>query len=210
MLIYYGRVSLEEGYNIMGEPKGSRLVKGKSVSLASGAKLFQHLIATGQPMKCWSCGIEASCFIANKGQNDKCGPPVLDLYAETNGSPVLMTRDHIIPKSYGGINDNANLRVGCGPCNHGRGNELDAADIAFMRAHPELIGPKPKLVLSADAHTFVAKSPTGPKPKQKINSPEEATANKKAKAKAKRQRQKAKRKEKAAQPYITMMALALA
>ncbi len=208
MLIYYARVSLEEGYNIMGEPKGSRLVKGKSVSLASGAKLFQHLIATGEPMKCWNCGIEASCFIANKGRNDKMGPPVLDLYAETNGGPVLMTRDHIIPKSYGGVNDNANLRVGCGPCNHGRGNELDAADVEFMRAHPELIGPKPKYTL-AEGELTAAKTPSGPKAKQKINSPEEAAANKKAKAKAKRQRQKAKRKAKI-QPLSSMMALALA
>ena len=209
MLIYYTRISLEEGYNIMGEPKGSRLIRGKNVSLASGAKLFQQMIATGVPLKCWNCGIEASCFISNKGHNDKLGPPVLDLFAETLDGPVLMTRDHIIPKSYGGVNDNENLRIGCGPCNHGRGNELEADDIEFMRAHPELIRADAKYKLE-DNVTFVAKTIGGPKPKQKINNPEEAAANKKAKAKAKRQRQKAKRRAKDEQPYITMIALALA
>lgn len=192
----------------MGEPKDSHLIKGKQVNLASGAKLFQHLIATGQPMKCWNCCVEASCFIASKDRNDKCARPVLNLFAETRDGPVLMTRDHIIPKSYGGVNDIANLRIGCGPCNHTRGNELEADDIEFMRSHPELIRDDGKFKLEDDV-TFVAKTPSGPKAKEKINQ-EEAAANRKIKAKIKRQRQKAKRKAKAEQPYISMMALALA
>lgn len=208
MLIYYSRISLEEGYKVMAEPKGSRLVSGKSVSLASGVKLFQHSIETGQPMKCWSCGVEASCFIVNKGHNDKVGPAVLDLFAEAKDGPILMTRDHIIPKSYGGVNEVFNLRIGCGPCNHTRGNELEADDIEFMRSHPELIRSDGKYKLE-DSVTFVAKTPSGPVAKEKINQ-EEAAAHRKAKAKAKRQRRKARRKAKAEQPYITMITLALA
>ena len=208
MLIYYSRVDLDQGFKVMEEPKGSRLVCGKSVSLPSGAKLFQHMRSSGTPMKCWSCGVEASCFIVNKGSNDRVGPAVLDFFAETRDGPVLMTRDHIIPKSYGGVNEVANLRIGCGPCNHTRGNELEADDIEFMRTHPELIRSDAKYKLEDDV-TFVAKTSSGPIAKEKINQ-DVAAANKKAKAKAKRQRQKAKRKVKAEQPYITMMALALA
>lgn len=206
MLVYHATVSLEEGYNIMAEPKGSRLVKGKSVSLPSGAKLFGHLHSTGQPLKCWHCGIEANCFIANKGQNDRMGPPVLDMFAMTREGPILMTRDHIIPKSYGGVNDVENLRMGCGPCNHGRGNELDEADIKFLRAHPELIGPKPKFVLEEDA-TFVPKS-GGPK-----EYTEEEKAERKAKLKAKRRKihdKKAKKKADKFPKLTSMTVLALA
>jgi hypothetical protein len=78
-----------------------------------------------------------------------------------------------------------------------------------MRAHPELISEKHrKFTLDPNA-TFIKQTPNESKVKMKINSPEEAAANKRAKAKAKRQRQKAKRKVKH-HPLITMMALALA
>lgn len=189
MLVYHATIDLDTGFEVLREPKGSRLVRGKSISLPSGAKLFEHLHGHGIAMTCWSCGIEANCFIVNKGQNDRMGPPVLDLFAMRVDGPVLMTRDHIIPKSYGGVNDVENLRIGCGPCNHGRGNELEADDIEFMRSHPELIGPNPKYKL-ADNVTFVSKS--GP---AKLTPEEQAerTIKRKAKLKAAKKR-KVKRK----------------
>jgi hypothetical protein len=210
MLIFYKEVSLDEGFEIIAKEKPQRLVNGRAVSAPSGKLLFEAIRAAGESLHCWSCGLVGNCFVLNKGSNDQVSKPVLDLYSSDGVTYTLMTRDHIIPKSYGGSNEVANLRVGCGPCNHGRGNELDAADIMFMRTHPELIVSKPKLKLADDEHMFVAKSPSGPKIKQKINSPEEAAANKRAKAKAKRLRQKANRKAKLEQPYITMLALALA
>lgn len=78
-------------------------------------------------------------------QNDIVSKPVLDLFAEANGKYVLMTRDHIIPRSLGGINDVKNLRVGCQPCNSARGNSMNEEDLKFMEEHPELIKTREKV-----------------------------------------------------------------
>jgi len=51
----------------------------------------------------------------------------------------MMTRDHIIPKSLGGIDSVQNLRPGCEVCNGGRGSKMNKADKKFMTDHPELI-----------------------------------------------------------------------
>lgn len=205
MLIYYTEVTIDEGFQILAEPKASRLVRGKRTSAPNGIKLYEALRSQNAPLKCWSCGIEATCFISNKGSNDKIGAPNLDLFAMTLGGPVLMTRDHIIPKSYGGVNDVENLRVGCSPCNNARGNELDATDLEFMRAHPELIGSQPKLTI-AEGVTSVPKSCCDPH-----------AASKEAKARARLEKNRAKRKRardrkrtSALPPLTTMLPLALA
>lgn len=206
MLIFHACVDLDTGFQILSEPKHARLVRGKSVSLPSGARLFEHLRATGSQIRCWSCGIEANCFIANKGRNDKMGPPVLDLFAMKIDGPVLMTRDHIIPKSYGGVNDVANLRVGCGPCNHSRGNELEAGDIEFMRAHPELVRHDGKFKLE-DNVTFVAKS-SGVK---EYTEAEQAERKEKLRVKRRKVHEKKAKKKADKLPKLTsMMVLALA
>ena len=205
MLIFHRQISLDEGFDVMAKPKGSRLVAGKNVSNPSGKLLFEALRAVGQPLKCWHCGVEANCFIVNKGKNDKLGPPVLDLYADTGTDVVLMTRDHIIPKSYGGVNDVPNLRVGCGPCNHDRGNALDAEDIAFMKAHPELMKATGEhLVLDASA-TEVEKRVGA-----KAVIAEVSESNNKLKKKAKKDRAKARKKANAFPKLTTMLVLALA
>lgn len=139
MLIYFREVPLDEGFSILELPKASRLVRGVSVSPPSGLRLYVALRAAGEALKCWSCGIEANCFVLNRGQRDFVGSPTLDLFARTRTRYVLMTRDHIIPKSWGGIDANENLRVGCSNCNGERGNMIDKDDQAFMDVHPELI-----------------------------------------------------------------------
>lgn len=141
MLIYYAQIGLEEGFEVMRKQKHERLVNGRQVSCPSGKILFEKLHNEYQPLRCWKCGIEANCFIVSKGRNDFIGPPVMELYVDTGTEVILMTRDHIIPKSLGGSNDVANLRVGCGPCNHGRGNKVNEEDREFREANPHLIVP---------------------------------------------------------------------
>ncbi len=79
-------------------------------------------------IKCIKCGISGS-FIAKecnlnlylKGINSFH----LNLYAITrNGDEVLMTKDHIIPKSKGGENSLSNYQVMCQKCNLRKGNKL--------------------------------------------------------------------------------------
>lgn len=139
MEIFYKEISIQEGFEVLNAPKDERLVGGRRCSLPGGKALFTELIANGKSLRCWKCGLEATSFILERGQNDHVRPPTLNLYAWRDHVPVLMTRDHIIPKAWGGVDAVENLRIACAPCNHERKHRLDPEDQEFMNSHPELI-----------------------------------------------------------------------
>lgn len=144
MQIYYAEVSLAEGFELSDKPKEERLVKGKQISICSGYQLFSSL--RHQPIKCWHCSCVADRWISTIGQNDIRNNPVLNLYGITkHGKLRLMTRDHIIPKSLGGVDDIQNLRPGCDVCNGERANHMSKADREFMLANPHLISEERRL-----------------------------------------------------------------
>lgn len=72
---------------------------------------------------CKSCGLKGSFFAIEQHDNDKS--PHLELYAvKDDGTEVIMTRDHIIPRSRGGPNIIENLQAMCEPCNVAKGNKI--------------------------------------------------------------------------------------
>lgn len=148
MQIYYKEISLDEGFRVAAQPKHSRIVAGKEVSLASGFELFKSL--EGSNISCWKCGCVADRWIIGRGQNDLRSKPVMNLFAVRAEPPtkkrpytvsklVMMTRDHVIPKSFGGVDSIENLRPGCEICNGLRGSNMNKRDKAFMLANPHLI-----------------------------------------------------------------------
>lgn len=149
MQIFYKELSLEDGFAVSDLPKLERIVAGREVSMASGIELFRAL--RGHRIRCWKCGCEADRWVVGKGQGDKIGRPVMNLFAykfvpSTKKRAgyhklVMMTRDHIIPKSLGGVDRIANLRPGCEDCNSQRGSKMTKGDKKFMERHPELIDP---------------------------------------------------------------------
>ena len=72
---------------------------------------------------CVRCGREGSHFYVERHPNETQGGKHLNLYAvDPDGTEVLMTVDHIVPKSLGGSNDLSNLQPMCMPCNQEKGN----------------------------------------------------------------------------------------
>lgn len=146
MLVFDGELTLAEGFHVADQPRHSRLVRGVEVSLAAGIALFQYLRHV--PIVCHLCGCVADRWISARQCKGR-SKPVLNLYGvkvtKTKYGEieriVMMTRDHIIPKSKGGIDDVRNLRPACEYCNSRRGSAMTAEEIAFMHAHPELIDP---------------------------------------------------------------------
>lgn len=73
---------------------------------------------------CAFCGIVGYKFHTETAGNQKTFH--LNLYARDNdGNEVLMTHDHILPRSKGGGNALDNLQTACGPCNWAKGNSLE-------------------------------------------------------------------------------------
>ncbi len=164
--IFYKELSLDEGFAIADLAKNSRIVAGREVSLCSGIELFLTL-RERQPIKCWKCHCVADRWISTRHPNDLRAKPCLNLFAmrtlkptkrHPNPTPmlVMMTRDHIIPKSLGGVDHIENLRPGCDVCNGRRSSHMNKADTKFMLEHPELIDEERRLkgLLAAARTTY--------------------------------------------------------
>ena len=65
-------------------------------------------------LSCVCCGIKANTLMLELGKKNNSH---LNLYAESNEELILMTLDHVHPKSKGGNNDMSNLQTMCTQCN---------------------------------------------------------------------------------------------
>jgi 5-methylcytosine-specific restriction endonuclease McrA len=70
---------------------------------------------------CAACGIVGNKMVLELNHNDKS--PHFNLYAEENGKLILMTKDHVKPKSKGGKNEIDNYQTMCAVCNNIKGND---------------------------------------------------------------------------------------
>ena len=138
MLIFYKELTLDEGFRMLNVAREKRNIDGAKVSAPSGIALWQAYRSHGHAIKCWACDAVADRFVVKHHRNDCNKPPVVELYGKSEGKLVMMTQDHIIPKSLGGINVIANLRPACEPCNNSRKSKMDDNDTNFMNSNPHL------------------------------------------------------------------------
>ena len=91
------------------------IIKGNS-------QRYQTFFTKG--IKCGCCGIEGKYFAKEKVTCDKSYH--LNLYAiDENGKEVLMTKDHILPKSKCGQDHVDNYQPMCVRCNKAKGNNIE-------------------------------------------------------------------------------------
>lgn len=84
--------------------------------------LFKHKGVT-----CVTCGLEGKFFIKKQGDNDMS--PHLNLYAVgKDGKKVLMTKDHIHPKSKGGKDCLSNYQTMCTHCNEKKADKIQGGN----------------------------------------------------------------------------------
>ena len=99
------------------------LIKGNS-------QRYQTFFTKG--CKCVVCGIEGKFFAKEKFTD--LSSYHLNLYAvDDNGDEILMTKDHIIPRSKGGIDDISNYQTMCKICNESKGNKLIGNSVVPIR-----------------------------------------------------------------------------
>jgi 5-methylcytosine-specific restriction endonuclease McrA len=97
--------------------KYSRKLDGDPIYF--GSKRLQVFKVHG--VKCAKCDIEGQYFVKERSEDQQRYH--LNLYAiDENGNEVLMTKDHIVPKSKGGTDDLNNLQTMCSYCNNEKGD----------------------------------------------------------------------------------------
>lgn len=99
---------------------------GKS-TLPDGYKFRRNsgrlVLFKAKGVACVKCGVEGSVFALERESGTQ-NPYHLNLYAITADGWILMTKDHILPKSLGGANSLENYDTMCSPCNAKKGNKV--------------------------------------------------------------------------------------
>ena len=99
-----------------------------------------RLLCFKRSIFCVSCGVAGTHFHleqqVRKSKGNHRHIAHINLYHIKDDKKILMTKDHIIPVSYGGTGDIENLQTMCAPCNNKKGN---APDIYSVRCNNELV-----------------------------------------------------------------------
>lgn len=125
------RFEIEEVWNLIGEealnsayaPRGSR----ESIEV-EGFKVYRkslrYMTFYQKGTKCVCCGKEGTHFRldADRDGGNIDGRRHFNLYAEDG---TLMTKDHILPKKFGGKDHIDNMQTMCKDCNEAKGSTYD-------------------------------------------------------------------------------------
>jgi 5-methylcytosine-specific restriction endonuclease McrA len=124
--------SISEIKNILKEivlnnlEKNKKSIEGKSLKtiineeeIYALSDRYKNFFINGY--KCIECGIEGQFWALERFEKENRYH--LNLYAiDENGKEVLMTKDHIVPKSLGGKDELENYQPMCCTCNEKKGN----------------------------------------------------------------------------------------
>jgi hypothetical protein len=130
--IRIGVFTIDEVLNHIGPYKKDYI--GKKVKMGSQRyELFKE-----KGVVCVKCGLKGEFFALEKQKqpNYQKGEELPDndryhfnLYGyNENGEEVMLTKDHIMPKSKGGSNTIDNYQTMCSVCNWGKGNQYDECE----------------------------------------------------------------------------------
>lgn len=122
--------SIEEVFNFLGDDinktcstRKGRILKefDEGITVRTNS---QRYAVFHKDLKCSCCGIEGKYFALEKVTKQPGKNFHFNLYAiDENGNEVLMTKDHIIPKSKGGEDILSNYQTMCVNCNTAKGDK---------------------------------------------------------------------------------------
>ena len=112
-----GEYSIYEILPLIGHGATVHLLDWDIKVMSNRLMTFQHSIM------CVECGAIGQIFKLQRHHDRE--RPHLNLFAIINGDDVLMTADHIIPKSRGGPDEVFNLQTMCHICNERKATEIN-------------------------------------------------------------------------------------
>lgn len=119
-------ISLLEVFTVLKKIKNNQEHIFDGVSIKMGSARYKLFKTKG--ISCVQCQVEGKYFAIERTFSESIpnGRWHLNLYAiDDLGKEVLMTKDHIIPKSKGGKNELENYQPMCLVCNNKKGNCLN-------------------------------------------------------------------------------------
>jgi hypothetical protein len=91
---------------------------------------------------CIECGLEGTVVSLDTfGSNSDRQGAHFNLYGEKDGKSRLMTKDHIMPKSKGGLDYMGNFQTMCDHCNNAKGDTLTEDEGKYIVAPNGSVAP---------------------------------------------------------------------
>ena len=104
-------------------PKNRKTIRYKEIDGLMVKMSSQRYAVFKKSLVCVKCGITGVFFAIEKPDQPENTKYHLNLYSiDEDGNEVLMTKDHIHPKSKGGKNVLENYQTMCYKCNYEKGN----------------------------------------------------------------------------------------
>ena len=108
-------------------PKSRKSIKYKDINGFTVKLSSQRYATFKKSISCVKCGITGSFFAIERPVVPANARYHLNLYAiDEEGNEVLMTKDHIVPRSKGGHNNIKNYQTMCYKCNWEKGNNIES------------------------------------------------------------------------------------
>lgn len=123
----------EEGYNykskewIEASRRGYRArIGGEEVIIQVPMGSHRYQLYAMKGTKCTGCGLTGTYFALERGKSDNPNRFHFNLYArDRTGREVMITKDHIVPRSKGGKNRLSNYQPMCYRCNQKKADKVD-------------------------------------------------------------------------------------
>lgn len=114
-----GIITPEEAFSQMGQ---TVILHGVKVRLNS----WRYRCYMKKGLKCAKCGFTGEYFAVERHKSHETDYYHLNLYGRNRiGHEIMMTVDHIYPKSKGGKNHLSNLQTMCESCNRGKADTVE-------------------------------------------------------------------------------------
>lgn len=135
----YAEFSVEEGIQLI-LSKQDRY-NGVHFDIRRRARTRLEMFSRGQTT-CAHCGLKGTMFRIERHANDHVFPACLNLYGhDEQGKMLMLTHDHIVPKTYGGGNKIENAQVLCEKCNSKKHCYINWDIFKLAAEHPEMLNP---------------------------------------------------------------------
>lgn len=86
------------------------------------------MVCFAQNHQCVCCGVVGEAFLLELPLGSKKAVPHFNLYGHKDGEWVQMTKDHIVPRSKGGRDNQENLQTMCSRCNEAKADHVLTLD----------------------------------------------------------------------------------
>ena len=117
-------ITIEEFFQLFPTTKQSQNKKILDIDgsqIKVGIKYSKYVMVKNKGFSCVSCGITSNIARIERYDNEDAH---INFYNCFHGIDILLTMDHIIPRSKGGKTNQLNLQPMCEICNNDKGNRL--------------------------------------------------------------------------------------